>query len=456
VAESRREEQKLWLILFQIKGVRSRLNFLAMQRWAFAALAFMVGAIALTFFAAETFQPLTFLGLATIAMIVAIAGIVRETMIVRARRRTAAQAAAIADERSQMQGRLATVLALSGTAGQSVLWPYLVEDTYGRREYFEPSRIEPKWLSRAFFAFLAALILGVLAVPAAHFSQGLQRSMASVGIVRPGQMTADLKDLDIQPADPALQPNAQIYADPETLKKLADKLASADNAEHRRGLSKLLDKARQFADTFQDKLNGLDRSHPNPLRMRLTDKNPGQSGSGHRNGSGGNPPSNNNTNGGSGLAGNGLASNSKPGGAGSSQSGSAQGQAPMASLPAQQADELAAKNPDAQPGSGSNQGRNSTDNQNSKDSADGGSNHGSGSDPASLFGPASAQPLGSDSFKIAIEAEPTDESTSRGSPTYVPPKVRVPLNSVQYPDQPLARAAVPAADQNTIKRVFER
>jgi hypothetical protein len=73
-----------------------------------------------------------------------------------------------------------------------------------------------------------------------------------------------------------------------------------------------------------------------------------------------------------------------------------------------------------------------------------------------LFGPASAQPLGSDSFKIAIEAEPSDEATSHGSPTYVPPRIRVPLNSQQYPDQPLARAAVPAADETTIKRVFER
>jgi hypothetical protein len=68
----------------------------------------------------------------------------------------------------------------------------------------------------------------------------------------------------------------------------------------------------------------------------------------------------------------------------------------------------------------------------------------------------SDQPLGSDSFKIAIEAEPSDESSSHGSPTYVPPRIRVPLNSLQYPDEPLARTAVPDADQDTIKRVFER
>jgi hypothetical protein len=125
-------------------------------------------------------------------------------------------------------------------------------------------------------------------------------------------------------------------------------------------------------------------------------------------------------------------------------------------LPAQQADELA-KNGASQPGD-SNQGANGANSPANPGDAnsDGGASHGSGSDPASLFGPASAQPLGSDSFKIAIEAEPSDESSSRGSPTYVPPRIRVPLNSQQYPDQPLARAAVPAADQDTIKRVFER
>jgi hypothetical protein len=185
--------------------------------------------------------------------------------------------------------------------------------------------------------------------------------------------------------------------------------------------------------------------------MRLTDSNPGQSSSPRSNEQ--NPGKRGDTNGGSGLA-----SNSPPGGAGSSQPGAGQGQPPMTSIPPQQADELASKDATAQPDSGSDQGSSGTDNPtNTSDAtADGGSSHGSGSDPASLLGPASAQPLGSDSFKIAIEAEPSDESSSRGSPTYVPPRIRVPLNSIQYPDEPLARAAVPAADQDTIKRVFER
>ena len=85
-----------------------------------------------------------------------------------------------------------------------------------------------------------------------------------------------------------------------------------------------------------------------------------------------------------------------------------------------------------------------------------GSDHGAGSDPSSLFGQPSAGQLGSDNFKIAIDAVPSTEASGPGSPGYLPPKVRGPLNPSQYPDEPLARASIPEADQTTIKRVFER
>ncbi len=452
MSETRRDEQKLWLILFQIKGVRSRLNFLALQRWLFAGLAILIGAVGLTFFAAASFGPLTFLGIAIILLMAAIVGIVRETMVVRARRTNSAQAAAIADARSQMKGRLTTVLALAPTPKRSPLWAYLVEDTYGRREEFEPSRIAPRWLSRALYPLLASILLAALALPAARLSRAPRRSPAPPGAGGPNQITADLRNLDIRPADPALRPNAEIYADPETLRKLADKLAAAENSDrNRRGLSKLVDKARSFADAFQDKLNGLDRARSNPTRMRLTDRNPGPSSKPKDDGK---PGISGNANGGSGLA-----NNSQHGAAGPSQPGAAQSSPPpITSLPPQQADELASKNSSTTPAPGSDQAPGGTESPaNAGDpNSGGGLNHGSGSDPASLYGPASAQPLGSDSFKIAIEAEPSDESSSPGSPTYVPPRIRAPLNSNQYPDQPLARAAVPAADQNTIKRVFAR
>ena len=241
--------------------MRSRLNFLATQRWVFATLALMSGALGIAFFAAASFAPLTFLIVAALALVIAILGIIRETKLMRARRASPARAATIADDRAQLQGRLATVLAWAEAPQPATLWPYLVEDTYGRRENYEPSRVEPRWLSRAIWPLLASLALVALAFPAAHLGQGLRRSRSSFGGAQPGQTSADINDLEIRPADPALQPNAQIYADPATLKKLADKLAAAENEErHRSNLAKMLDKARQFADTFQDKLNGLDRN----------------------------------------------------------------------------------------------------------------------------------------------------------------------------------------------------
>jgi hypothetical protein len=221
---------------------------------------------------------------------------------------------------------------------------------------------------------------------------------------------------------------------------------------NRRPLSKLIEKARKFADAFQDKLNGLEKDHANPIRMRLTDSNRGPLGK----------PSNSNTNQGipdNGSRGSGFANNSVRGSARSSQPGVSEAPpSPMTSLPPQQPDQLAGNDSATSPAAGSDQSPSGTERppNDSDPSSGGGSNHGSGTDPSSLYGQEGAQPLGSDSFKIAIEAEPSDESSSPGSPTYVPPRIRVPLNSEQYPDQPLARAAVPAADQTTIKRVFER
>jgi hypothetical protein len=454
VSETRRDEQKLWLILFQIKGVRSRLNSIALQRWLFAGLAILIGGAGLTFLAAARFGPLTFLAVAIFLLMAAIVAIVHETMLVRAMRTSPAQAAAIADARSQMKGRLTTVLSLAATPKRSPLWAYLVEDTYGRREEFEPARIAPRWLSRALYPLLAAILSAALVLPAARLSRAPQRSPARPDAGEPDEITADISNLEIRPADPALQPNAEIYADPETLRKLADKLAAAQDTERkRRGLSKLIDKARGFADAFQNKLNGLDRAHSKPTRMHLTDRNPGSSnkheGDDRNAGIGGNA-----------HGGSDLASNSQHGAAAMSLPGEEENSPPppLTSQPPQPADELAAKNPTTQmpPGSAPAPGANESPGNAGDANMGGGSGHGSGSDPGGLYGPASAQPLGSDSFKIAIEAEPSDESTSPGSPAYVPPKVHMPLNSNQYPDQPLARTAVPAADQSTVKRVFER
>ena len=60
MAENRREEQKLWLILFQIKAIRTRLNLLAIQFWLFTTLAVLIGAAGLIYLAAIALNPLLF------------------------------------------------------------------------------------------------------------------------------------------------------------------------------------------------------------------------------------------------------------------------------------------------------------------------------------------------------------------------------------------------------------
>ena len=93
---------------------------------------------------------------------------------------------------------------------------------------------------------------------------------------------------------------------------------------------------------------------------------------------------------------------------------------------------------------------------NGENSSNGGEAHGIGADPDSLFGAPTAAKLGNEGFEIAIEAPPVDHGAKGSGRAYVPPKVRTPLNLNQEPDEPVARAAVPAADRTTIKRVFER
>jgi hypothetical protein len=452
VPETRRDEQKLWLILFQIKAARARLNFLVWQHWLFTTLALGIGAAALVYLAAESLAPLKFLAAAGILVMFAFAAMVRTARGAWRAHANMTRAARIADQRAGLKGRLTTVLMLTDAPRPSVLWPYLVEDTYGLREEYAPSRIEPRLISRAVFALLAAILLAMGAIP---FSAIARRSGAGAtsAMEPPDQISADIDNLEIRPADPALQPNAQIYADPETIRRLAEKLSAANNPERNdgHGIGKALDQARDFADALQNRLIGRNNAIPPPLQLRLTAKN-------HDANDLLNNQSRDQQGGASGK--NGGAASNAPGGAHTSPQapGTQPNQPPMTSLPPQQADELAGNNP-ASPGAnpapppptnapGALSG--------GSNDVGGGANHGLGSDPEHLFGEASNQPLGSDSFKIAIEAEPSTEASAPGSPGYLPPDVRVPLNPRQLPDEPLARAAVPVGDQLTIKRVFER
>ncbi len=445
VTETRRDQQKLWLILFQIKGVRARLNSLALQQSLFFTLAFLIGGAALIWGAAIFLSPLLFLLAAFAVAMFALAGIVREGRRGLRQVANSARAAAIADQRGDLKGRLATVLALGEAPKHSPLWPYLVEDAYSRREEFVPARIEPRWISRAIFALLAAGLMA-LAIAFSGLKSRNQVRRTVAGGAR-GQITADIGNLDIRPADPALEPNAEIYADEKTLRKLENRLAAAQHDADKNGLSRWMNKARNLAGDLQNKVTGqkTENSGP-PLRLQLTDRNPGQGEDSASN------PSSEDSSGRNGSSG--SRANSGPG---TARNGETEPAPPTGSTPGSDADQLAHNRSalPAQPGpdpadsgfqdfaaGGSGGGQ--------------GSSHGSGSDPNGLFGPDSGRTLGSDNFKITIEAQASDESSRSGSPGYIPPRIRVSLNSDQYPDEPLERGSVPAADQAAIKRVFQR
>jgi hypothetical protein len=435
VAQKQRDEQKLWLILFQLKAIRARINSLAGQYFAFSALAIVVIGTAVVLASAVAMGPLGFLLTAVAVAIMAFISVVRVTRIALRSTASPIKAASLADERAGLKGRLMTVLLVSDGVHSPEMWRYLVEDTYGRRSEFEPGKIEPRWFSRSIVALLSACLVALFLLRFARLGLGSHSLVSGL----PNQVTADLGTLDIRPADPALEPNAEIYADSATMRKLADKLSSAErNGTDKDPLSRWLNKARDLAGTLQNKLTGLQRRPP--IELRLTDKDAGASQehqSHHAPAAGG---------GGSqgkygplGKSGNGSEPAPSPSPAGSqlAQNG--------AGFPGVLGNESGQSNP-SDLGSPVSGGTGNGD----------GVSHGSGSDPQHLFGPPSSQPLGSDTFKITIDAQPSDESSTPGAPAYIPPKVRAPLSEHQSDDEPIARASVPASDQMTIKRVFER
>jgi hypothetical protein len=204
-----------------------------------------------------------------------------------------------------------------------------------------------------------------------------------------------------------------------------------------------MERARSFAGSLQDELTGRRKLVLPPFHLRLTNKDNESSGSG----AAANP------------------SSATPSSGNATSATAANGGLPAAGrteLPQRQSERMANNRPDLD-GQGRRGGQDKPD-ASDRDATNpgagfggvGGSTHAEGSDPSHLFGPPQSQELGSDSFRVTIDAKPADEASARGVPAYIPPKIEVPLNAVQVPDQPIARAAVPPEDQMTIKRVFER
>jgi uncharacterized membrane protein YgcG len=446
-AESPRGEEKLRLILGQIASIRSRLNALALQHGVFGALTFVLCAAALTVAAAFVVGPLSFVLFGLLAGLVALFGVVREMSVAWRMRSTEERAARIADERAALKGRLTTMVGVTSGGKRSALWPYLVEDTLALREEFTKTKIEPRWMSRWFYAALASFALAALVF---RFAVGVRKQrIISHQKSAPTEATVDLGDLDIRPADPSSSQGADIDADPATLRELAQKLRdSGNNPQHDNRAARLMADARDIASALQNKLTGGKPAAP-PTRLKLTDRK-GGSGAAGKNGAQGNEQSKGGSESKGGRSGNGRSGQNPP----QQEAGT-----PLPGLPDLGGfGALNGLNGDKRRPTGA-PGENSGSREQSAQGAPnggGGANHGSGSDPEHLFGDAEAPPVGSDTFRIPIEVQSSDEGTSSSGPAYLPSRTKSKLNSSQYPDEPFERASIPAPDRVIIKRVFER
>ncbi len=246
----------------------------------------------------------------------------------------------------------------------------------------------------------------------------------------------------------------QVTADPATMRRLEDKLAREEGAGGGAGgnsLNQLVNRARDMAGHLQSKLTGQQAASKARLNLRLS-------------GAGGDQDQN---------------EIHRAPGTLKHRPGDVAGQFKQDDRESGREFELPgehdSRRPNSEPSPGgfgepgeqvnsdkdspANQDHSAADRrieQSGDNAANGGAAHGIGADPDSLFGAPSASKLGSEGFEIAIEARPVERGAKGAGRAYVAPKVRAPLSPNQQPDEPVARAAVPAEDQTTIKRVFER
>jgi hypothetical protein len=447
-SQDRRADEKLGRILGRVGAVRTRLNSLALQHAIFYTLAIAISAGAVIFAGAYMLSPLMFLVGGSALVIIAAIGIASAVSAGWRMRTSAVHAAAVADDRAELKGRLSTIVALKDSETRGSLWAYLVEDTLGHDDEFAASKIERRRVSRGIYPLAAALVLAALAFPISKIKRAPQIIPGS------GQddLTVDLDDLHLRPADPGDESGMQVTADAATMRRLEEKLAregARGGDVNGNSLNSLMNRARDMAGNLQNKLTGQQAASKQHLNLRLAD-----AGRDHDQNEIRRAPD----------------ARKKRHGDVAGQFKQDQPKSGEVDLPR----EDDSRQPNSMPSPGgtreagveSNAGK---DNPNKDDSAtdrsiqqsgenssNGGEAHGIGADPDSLFGAPATSKLGSEGFEIAIEARPVDHGAKSAGHAYVPPKVRTPLSLNQEPDEPVARAAVPAEDRATIKRVFER
>ncbi len=449
-----RGEDKARLILEQVDAIRSRLNAIALQQGLFGGLTLILGAVALVVASAFFLGPLSFLMLSLAVVLTTLAGVVRVARGALRASASSERAALIADQRAALKGRLSTMVDAARAGGRSALWPYLVEDTLALRGEFVAAKIEPRRISRWLWTALASCAIAALVLRFAYRERSAQQAAGGSVAAAPGEPSVDLGDLDIRPADPSNEPGAQIDADPATLQKLAEKLREAQRSgKAGNSSSRLMADARDIASALQNRLTGGKSAAQAWQRLKITDRKGGggagkhaaeepKSAANDRSAGGSQPDAQN-------AAGDPSESNrAQPNGGATPAMPDMSGQAALNGL-----------NSDA-PAPGNSLGQNTPLDARRLPPGGplgtGGSAHGSGSDPQHLYGDSEAPPLGSDTFKIPVEAAPSDEGAGNNAPAPPPARARTALNAEQAPDEPFERASIPASDRVTIQRVFER
>ncbi len=448
-----RAQEKLDIILDQVTSLRSRLNWLAFQHAFYLVTAIGIAATAAIFAAAALLSPLQFLVVAVVVAVLAICSLWISIRSGWRRRSNAVRAAALADERAGLKGRLTTIVETFSNRRRGMLWSYMVEDALERREDFAPSRIERHRIARSWWAPVVAMIFAAAMVPLARFHRSLKMA-ANAGAP---DITVDLDDLHLRPAEPGDDDGLDIQADAATMARLREKLAREGVAPDNSGTGKLgglVDRARNFAGNMQSRLRG-DSKQKQRLTLRLADNGAGLDPTNPR---GADP----------------WRRDSRRGdqaGQFKREDGSNDNEPDLPPI------DESRHEPQAQPSAGENgeggqdlkqradasaaaddpsKQAQDDDQLRGEQSSNGGSMHGIGADPDSLFGEASKTRMSTEGFEIAIEARAVDHGAKGAGQAYLPPKVHTPLNARQQPDEPIARTEVPSDDRTTIQRVFER
>lgn len=445
-----RAQEKLDIILGQVTSLRARLNWLALQHGLYLVLAIGITVGAVVFAGAMLLSPLQFLGVAGGMALLGLSALWTTLRSAMRRRSNAVRAAALADERAGLKGRLTTIVQTVSSRRRGVLWGYLIEDALAHRDEFVPARVERRRVARSWWTPLAALAIAALLIPMARTHQNL-KVVSNAGTP---DITVDLDDLHLRPAEPGDGSGLQVQADPATMARLREKLAREGVTMGQGDAGKLgglLDRARNLAGDVQSKLRGDFKSQQR-LTLRLADNEATLDPSDRRG-----PDARRNSHRGE-------------------QAGQFKRDNPNEDEPALPPIDDSLREPDAQSNTADNGegGQDSggkgktlsgaddssqsaqTDEQRGEQSYNGGAVHGIGADPDSLFGEASKSKMSAEGFEIAIEARPVEQGAKGAGQAYLPPKVHTPLNARQQPDEPIPRAAVPPDDRITIQRVFER